>query len=107
MGAVKPWHWVIIAIVVLILFGAGKLPGFARSLGQSLRIFKAETKALKDDDTTATATPTAELQGVPAAPAPPAANAAVPVVAPVVLTDQHVQHAETAETPGSPPRADS
>lgn len=50
MGAMRPWHWVVVAIVVLILFGAKKLPDFARSLGQSLRIFKSETKALKDDD---------------------------------------------------------
>jgi sec-independent protein translocase protein TatA len=40
----------IIAIVVLVLFGSAKLPGAARSLGRSLRIFKAETKGLRDDD---------------------------------------------------------
>ncbi|MFL6240486.1 MAG: Sec-independent protein translocase subunit TatA [Actinomycetes bacterium] len=40
----------IIAVVVLVLFGSTKLPGAARSLGRSLRIFKAETKGLRDDD---------------------------------------------------------
>lgn len=39
----------IIALVILVLFGSKKLPGAARSLGQSLRIFKAETKGLHDD----------------------------------------------------------
>jgi sec-independent protein translocase protein TatA len=39
----------LILIVVMVLFGSKKLPGAARSLGQSLRIFKAETKGLKDD----------------------------------------------------------
>ena len=43
----------IIAIVVLVLFGSAKLPAAARSLGRSLRIFKAETKGLRDDDKTA------------------------------------------------------
>jgi sec-independent protein translocase protein TatA len=40
---------IIIAIVIMVLFGSTRLPGAARSLGQSLRIFKAETKGLKDD----------------------------------------------------------
>jgi sec-independent protein translocase protein TatA len=40
----------IIAIVVLVLFGSAKLPAAARSLGRSLRIFKAETKGLRNDD---------------------------------------------------------
>jgi sec-independent protein translocase protein TatA len=40
---------IIILIVAMVLFGSKKLPGAARSLGQSLRIFKAETKGLKDD----------------------------------------------------------
>ncbi len=40
---------IILAIVVLI-FGAAKLPDLARGTGQALRIFKAETKGLRDDD---------------------------------------------------------
>jgi sec-independent protein translocase protein TatA len=44
-------EWVIVAIVgVLLLFGAKKLPDMARGLGQSMRIFKAETRGLKEDD---------------------------------------------------------
>lgn len=41
---------IIICIVVLVLFGAKKLPDFARGTGRALRIFKAETKGLMDDD---------------------------------------------------------
>lgn len=41
----------IIAVVILVLFGSTKLPAAARSLGRSLRIFKAETKGLRSDDT--------------------------------------------------------
>lgn len=44
------WHLIIIIAVVLLLFGAPKLPGLARSLGQSMRIFKSEVKQMKDDD---------------------------------------------------------
>ena len=40
----------IIALLLLVLFGAKRLPDSARSLGRSLRIFKAETKGLRDDD---------------------------------------------------------
>jgi sec-independent protein translocase protein TatA len=38
----------ILLVVILVLFGAKRLPGAARSLGQSMRIFKAETKGLRD-----------------------------------------------------------
>jgi len=48
----------ILLIVILVLFGAKRLPGAARSLGQSMRIFKAETKGMRSDDDT-TVTPTA------------------------------------------------
>jgi sec-independent protein translocase protein TatA len=41
---------IIICVVLLILFGAKKLPDFARGTGRALRIFKAETKGLMDDD---------------------------------------------------------
>lgn len=44
------WHLVIILAVVLLLFGAPKLPGLARSLGQSMRIFRSEVKTMKDEN---------------------------------------------------------
>lgn len=40
----------IILAVVILLFGANKLPELARGSGRALRIFKAETKSLDDDD---------------------------------------------------------
>ena len=42
---------VILLIVVLVLFGAKRLPDSARSLGRSMRIFKSEMKEMKADDT--------------------------------------------------------
>ncbi len=46
----KTWHIVMVLIVVLVLFGAPKLPEFARSLGKSLRILKEETRTLTSDE---------------------------------------------------------
>ena len=46
---------------IILIFGASKLPELARGSGQALRIFKAETKGLRDDDTAAPAKPAAEL----------------------------------------------
>lgn len=46
----SPFMILIILLVILLLFGAPKLPGMARSLGQSLRIFKSEVKEMKKDD---------------------------------------------------------
>ncbi|MFT2817131.1 Sec-independent protein translocase subunit TatA [Leifsonia sp. A12D58] len=50
LGNLSGWHMVIILAIVLLLFGAPKLPGLARSVGQSMRIFKSEVKTLKDDE---------------------------------------------------------
>lgn len=41
---------IIVLVVVLLVFGSKRLPDSARSLGRSLRIFKAETKGLREDD---------------------------------------------------------
>jgi sec-independent protein translocase protein TatA len=48
-GAVKPIHIILVVVVLVLLFGAKKLPDAARSLGRSMRILKAETKGLSED----------------------------------------------------------
>ncbi|WUS96129.1 Sec-independent protein translocase subunit TatA [Streptomyces sp. NBC_00708] len=58
MGNLKPLEIVLIIAVILLLFGAKKLPDMARSLGKSARILKSEAKAMKKDDEQA-ATPDA------------------------------------------------
>ena len=50
LGNLTGWHFLIILIVILLLFGAPKLPGLAKSLGQSMHIFKREVKSLGDED---------------------------------------------------------
>ena len=44
---------IIVLVVLLLVFGSKRLPDSARSLGRSLRIFKAETKGLREDDAAA------------------------------------------------------
>jgi sec-independent protein translocase protein TatA len=45
------WPEILMILVVLVmLFGAKRLPDTARSLGKSMRIFKAETRAMRDDE---------------------------------------------------------
>lgn len=50
LGNLGTWDFVILLIVILLLFGAPKLPGLAKSLAESLKIFRKEMSAPKDDD---------------------------------------------------------
>jgi sec-independent protein translocase protein TatA len=50
MGELRPWHIIILVVVIFVLFGYKKLPDATRSLGRSLRILKTEVKSLHDDD---------------------------------------------------------
>jgi sec-independent protein translocase protein TatA len=50
MSVLRPWHIAVLVVVLILLFGAKRLPDAARSLGRSMRILKAETKGLADDD---------------------------------------------------------
>lgn len=49
-NGLEPWHLLILAIVVIALFGSKKLPDTARALGKSMRILKSEAKAMKEAD---------------------------------------------------------
>jgi sec-independent protein translocase protein TatA len=50
IGMPQGAEWLIILAIVVLVFGAAKLPELARGTGQALRIFKSETKGLRDDD---------------------------------------------------------
>ena len=50
IGMPQGAEWLVILAIVVLVFGAAKLPDLARVTGQALRIFKAETKGLRDDD---------------------------------------------------------
>jgi sec-independent protein translocase protein TatA len=99
-------EWLVILAIVILVFGAAKLPSLARSTGQSLRIFKAETKGLRDDDDptepTPPATPATELPAsptTPTTPAPPAAPATP--TAPTGTPHEPLPTSNEQQTPGS------
>src|SRR5690625_5445399 len=46
----NPWAIIILVLLVVLLFGAGKLPGLARNVGKSMRIFKSEVEELRGED---------------------------------------------------------
>ena len=60
IGMPQGAEWLVILAIVVLVFGAAKLPDLARSSGQALRIFKTETKGLRDGDDDATDTTTPE-----------------------------------------------
>lgn len=69
MGFTSPWHWLILILVIVVLFGSKRLPDAARGLGRSMRIFKSEIKEMGNDGSTENA------QQAPQS-APPQINAA-------------------------------
>jgi sec-independent protein translocase protein TatA len=59
-------HLLIILAVILLLFGAARLPALARSIGQSARAFRGEMKAMKEEDKPADADAAATATSAPA-----------------------------------------
>ena len=55
----NPLLLIVLLLIIVLVFGANKLPGAARSLGRSMRIFKSEVRQMRDDD----APTTGEAQG--------------------------------------------
>ncbi|CAJ1498606.1 Sec-independent protein translocase subunit TatA [[Mycobacterium] kokjensenii] len=64
MGSLSPWHWAILLVVFVVLFGAKRLPDAARSLGKSLRIFKSEVRELQNDTQQAPSNTTVQSERV-------------------------------------------
>jgi sec-independent protein translocase protein TatA len=82
-------EWLVILVLILLLFGAKRLPDAARGLGRSLRILKAETQGLHDDD--------APVTGADAPSALPAAATAAATEAAVVPDSARAQ--DSAQRP--------
>jgi sec-independent protein translocase protein TatA len=76
VNALTPGHLAIIAVLLIVMFGAKRLPDAARSMGKSLRIFKSEVRELHSDNNPETSA----TQAAPAQPVhservePPAAD---------------------------------
>jgi sec-independent protein translocase protein TatA len=96
----SPWKILIVAVVLIVLFGSKKLPDAARSLGKSMRILKTEVSDLHHEDKTETEKP---------APAPAPAIAAQPNQPQVDVLQQQIRDlqakqsaAEAARVSGAP-----
>ncbi|EFV12545.1 Sec-independent protein translocase subunit TatA [Segniliparus rugosus] len=50
MGSLSVWHWVVVLVVLVLLFGSKRLPDAARGLGRSLRILKSEVRQMNSED---------------------------------------------------------
>jgi sec-independent protein translocase protein TatA len=50
LGSMGPLEWGIILVIVLVIFGAGKLPGLGKSLGSGIRNFNKSVKGGDDED---------------------------------------------------------
>src|SRR5215469_7571026 len=83
--AFAPWHIIILVVVLVVLFGARRLPGAAQSLGQSMHIFKKSVQGLHSDDQDSAANPTAQ------APVAQPFTAPQPAPAPIAAPDQTAQ----------------
>ncbi|MFX0577282.1 Sec-independent protein translocase subunit TatA [Nocardia nepalensis] len=71
MGSLSIWHWLIIAALFVMFFGAKRMPDAARSLGRSLRIFKSEVSQMQNESNAQASAapaqqPAAELPQAPA-----------------------------------------
>ncbi len=71
------WELILVLLVVVVVFGSKRLPDSARALGRSMRILKAETKGLREDDAPVGRT-TATQAVAPAQPVTPVAPVAQP-----------------------------
>ena len=91
MRALEPWHFLILLLVILVLFGGRRLPDAARGLGRSMRIFKSEVKQMQD-----------ESPRPAARPAQPIEQPVEPPVEGRIVDGQQQQH--RAATPGEPGR---
>ncbi|WBO68417.1 MULTISPECIES: Sec-independent protein translocase subunit TatA [Streptomyces] len=91
-NGLEPWHLLIVAIVIILVFGSKKLPEAARGLGKSLRILKSEAAAMKEDAPTPSPARAQDTTDTPAS-APrltPVASEAPETTAPV--TENRAAH---------------
>ena len=73
MGSMSLMHWLVVLAIVLVLFGAGKLPRVMGDFAKGIKAFKA---GMKEEDETAATTPPAQVTAPPPGAAAPAATVA-------------------------------
>ncbi len=90
MGSFSIWHWVIVLLIVLLLFGAKRIPELAKGLGSGIKNFK---NAVKEDETDAPKT--AEAKPVDATATPTATATATSASTTAHTTEQKSANTET------------
>jgi sec-independent protein translocase protein TatA len=73
MGSMSLMHWLVVLAIVLVLFGAGKLPRVMGDFAKGIKAFKA---GMAEDDTAAATPPPAQVTAPPPTAAAPVANVA-------------------------------
>ncbi|MBI5165697.1 MAG: twin-arginine translocase TatA/TatE family subunit [Magnetospirillum sp.] len=64
MGSFSIWHWLIVLVIVLLLFGANKIPNLMGDMAKGVKAFK---RGLKDEDEAPAAAPQGSIDAQPAA----------------------------------------
>ncbi|WP_439598116.1 twin-arginine translocase TatA/TatE family subunit [Falsiroseomonas sp.] len=72
MGSFSIWHWLVVLLVVLLLFGSGKISGLMGDVAKGIKSFKANIKEEDGKDASMVADPAAQT------PVPPAGTIAAP-----------------------------
>ena len=91
------WEFVILIGVLVLLFGAKRLPDMARSIGQSARVFKGEMKGMKNDDAAKADKPADQQADPQAAPEPKALPEAQPSAQAKVTESQRGSGSSSAQ----------
>ena len=99
------WEIVAILAVLVLLFGAKKLPDAARGIGRSLRIFKAEIKDPSDEEGRDSAAPVGHQPAITPPPVQPVVQA--PPAAPVQPAQEQVQYVQPAQPVQQPTQPSS
>ncbi|KAB1660176.1 twin-arginine translocase TatA/TatE family subunit [Pseudoclavibacter chungangensis] len=68
------WHFLILLVIILLLFGAPKLPALAKSLGQSMRILRGEMRSAKEESAADQKTDAGRVDTAAADPTPAASG---------------------------------
>jgi sec-independent protein translocase protein TatA len=91
------WEFVILIGILVLLFGAKRLPDMARSIGQSARVFKGEMKGMKNDDAAKADKPADQQADPQAAPEPKALPEAQPSAQAKVTESQRGSGSSSAQ----------
>jgi sec-independent protein translocase protein TatA len=89
MGEFSIWHWMVVLLVVLLLFGGGKVSGLMGDLAKGIKAFKKNMADEPEAADSAAARPPASLSGPAGEAAPPTAPARQAAAAPRETTPAH------------------